>query len=318
MKPLFEVLEEMGEDTRFRFELGNTTFELSHAECDGYGAMMKLMRRTAVSFTAPAQRTDAAPPSLLERVRAFVRVVRHRPASPLVLRKHETTWKPGDRVIHRPSAGRVLSADESARVFAAAKTAGVSVNSFLLHALTEAVAPSIAEPSATVTWGVPVNMRGPIRIEPEDANCSSIMPVDVPRGAQPASVHEALVRALRDNLHWGKWDQLNTASRLGRRVLKKKLASYYATAGAARIGVFSNVGVWTGATEPGVGLLAYGVPLLPDPLFAAAITWNGKLGLTLRAHPSLGVDDVTVAEWLKAWLLRLAPAALARDERGAA
>ncbi|MBZ0233432.1 MAG: hypothetical protein K8M05_13985, partial [Deltaproteobacteria bacterium] len=207
--------------------------------------------------------------------------------------------------------------------FAAARAAGASVSSYLLHALTEAVVPELAEPSATVTWAVPVNMRGPVRVVPEDANASSLMPVDVPRGAAPAAVHGALQQALAANLHWGKWDQLRTAARLGRRILRKKVAAHYRTAGsgAARVGVFSNVGVWSGASEPDVGVIAYGVPVLPDPLFAVALTWNGKLALSLRAHPSLGVDDATVARWLDAWCeraLRLGASPLAQGERGAA
>jgi hypothetical protein len=318
MRALFEIVEEMGEDVRFTFTLGDKSMDISHAESDGFGGMLRFLRREGIAFTAPAQRTDTAPPSWLERVRALVRIVRHRPASPLVLRAREVSWKPGDRVTHRPTAGQLLSAEASARLFAAAKAAGVSVSSYLLHALTESVVPDIAEPSTTVTWGIPVNMRGPVRIEPEDANCSSLMPVDVPRAAQPAAVHAALTDALAANLHWGKWDQLNTAARLGRRILKKKVSAYYKTAGAVRIGVFSNVGVWSGASAPDAGVLAYGVPVLPDPLFAGAITWNGKLALTLRAHPSLGVDDATVARWLDAWVLRLGPSALAQDERGAA
>lgn len=318
MGMLFEIIEALGEDPRFTFTLQRVdaaqphaspiaSMEISHAESDGYGGMSRFLRREGVEFVAPAQREDTAPPSWRERVRAFVRVVRHRPASPLVLRARETAWKPGDRVTHRPTAGRLLSAEASARVFAAAKAAGASVSSFLLHGLTEAVAPEIAEPSATVTWGVPVNMRGPVRMVPDDANCSSLMPVDVPRGATPAAVHESLTRAFAANLHWGKWDQLNTAARLGRRILTKKVSAYYKTAGAARIGVFSNVGVWSGTTDADVGVVPYGVPVLPDPLFAGAITWNGKLALTLRAHPSLGVDDATVARWLEQWALRLEP-----------
>ena len=324
---VFELLEELGEDPRFQFSLRQVasvepmaTLTISHAECDGFGAMSRLLRREGIAYVAPAQRADAPAPSWRERLRALVRIVRYRPASPLVLVPRTTTWKPGDRVTQRPEAGRILSAEESAAIFAAARAAGASVTSYLLHGLTEAVATALAEPSPTVTWAVPVNMRGPVRIA-DDANGSSLTPVDVPRGDTPAAVHGALQAALAANLHWGKWDQLNLAARLGRRILRKKIAAHYATAGTARLGVFSNVGVWSGATAPDVGVIAYGVPVLPDPLCAIALTWNGKLALSLRAHPSLGVDDATVAGWLEAWCeyaLRLGPAVLAQGERGAA
>jgi len=223
----------------------------------------------------------------------------------LVLRCTNPAWTRGAKVTARAGAGRLLSAEASARVFAAAKAAGVSASSFLLHALTESVVPLVAEPGAAVTWGVPVNMRGPVRIVPEDANASSIVPVDVPRGGDVHAVHAALAQALAANLHWGKWDQLNAVARLGKRLLRKKVSHYYRTANAARIGVFSNVGAWTGDTAPDVGVLAYGLPMLPEPLFASALTWNGKLALCLRVHPSVTTDAALVERWVDAWVARV-------------
>jgi hypothetical protein len=127
----------------------------------------------------------------------------------------------------------------------------------------------------------------------------------VPRGADARAVHAALLRSLSANLHWGKWDQLNTVARLGKRFLRGKVRHYYRTADPARIGVFSNVGAWRGATADDIGIVAYGVPALTDPLFAGALTWNGKLALTLRAHPSLTTSDVEVARWRDAWIAQL-------------
>jgi hypothetical protein len=309
---LFEILDAMGEDTRFRFTLERVgggaplaSLDLPHAESDGQGGLSRFLRRHEIAFTAPSLRRETAPPPWRDRVRALVRVARHQPAAPLVLTRR-SPWTPGTRVTARAGATRLLSAGASARVFALAKASGVSVTSLLLHGLTETVVPRIATPSAAVTWAIPVNMRGPVRGVPADGNCSSLMPVDVPRGHTPVAVHLALREALAADLHWGKWDQVNLAARLGRRVLAKKVRAYYQSAGAVRIGAFSNLGAWTGATDADVGVLAHGVPLLPDPLFATALTWNGKLGLALRAHPSLTTDDTEVAGWLDAWIASFA------------
>ena len=193
---------------------------------------------------------------------------------------------PRCEVSARAAAGTLLSAEVSARVFADAKAAGVSVSAHLLHALTDAVVPLIAKPGGFVTWGVPVDMRGPIEVAPADANASSIVPVEVPRRGDAREVHAALLGALAANMHWGKWDQLNLIARLGKRFLRKKVQHFYRTSGAARIGVFSNLGAWRGSTEHDIGILAFGVPVLTDPLFAGVLSWNGKLALTLRAHPS--------------------------------
>ncbi|HVK77359.1 MAG TPA: hypothetical protein VM734_28830 [Kofleriaceae bacterium] len=312
---LFEILDEMGEDPRFTFELARVGAaapiardHVHHAEADGHGGLTRFLRAQGLEFVTPALR-DGVAPSLVERARALVRLARHRGGPALTLHRTNPAWTRGARVEARASAGRLLSAEASARVFAAAKAAGASVSAYLLHGLTEAVVPLIAGPSASVTWGVPVNMRGPVRVEPDDANASSIMPVDVPRGAAPPAVHTALQQALAANLHWAKWDQLNLVARLGKRALRRKVSHYYRTADPARIGIFSNVGAWRGAGDDDVGILAYGVPVLTDPLFAGALSWNGKLAVTLRVHPCLTTDAAEVAGWLDAWIARLEPQA---------
>jgi hypothetical protein len=309
---LFEILDEMGENPRFLFALSKlgvaeplAQAEIHHRESDGYGGLTRFLRDQGVRFEAPTFRGDTRPPPLLERVRAVLRVARDRGGEPLAFLRTNPAWTRGAPVTARAGAGRLLAADASARVFAAAKAEGVSVTSFLLHRLTESVGPLVIAPGTSVAWGVPVNMRGPVRIEPDDANASSIMPVRVPRGATPAAVQEALSGALAANLHWGKWDQLNLVARLGKRALRKKVSHFYRTADAARLGIFSNVGSWRGQSADDVGVIAYGLPTLTDPIFAAALTWNGMLALTLRAHPSLTGDDAEVGRWLDAWITAL-------------
>lgn len=309
---LFEILAELGEDPTFTFaraRVGDPAplerVDIDHAESDGHGGLTRFLQHHRISFESPAPRAGETAPSFAERVRAVVRVARHRGDEPLAFRRRDSSWVRGTKVTARPAAGTLLSADATAHVVTSAKAAGVSVSAYLLHALTESVVPLVAEPGRSVTWGIPVNMRGPIEVVPADANASSIMPVDVPRGGDARMVHAALVHALEVNLHWGKWDQLNLIARLGKRFLRKKVEHYYRTADPARIGVFSNVGAWRGSTDDDIGILAYGVPAFTDPLFAGVLTWNGKLALTLRAHPSLATTDAEVAGWLDAWLARL-------------
>ncbi len=309
---LFEILDEMGENPTFTFalsRLGDATplarADIHHAESDGRGGLTRFLRQHDIRFESPPSRADSAVPSFIERVRAVVRVARHRPTEPMVLSRGNPSWVRGAKVTERAAAGTLLSAEASARVFADAKAAGVSVSAHLLHALTETVVPEVAEPGRFVTWGVPVDMRGPVEVEPADANASSIIPVEVPRRGDAREVHAALLRSLANNMHWGKWDQLNLIARLGKRFLRKKVQHFYRTSGAARIGVFSNLGAWRGSTDQDIGILAFGVPMLTDPLFAGVLSWNGKLALTLRVHPSLTTSDTEVAGWHTAWLARL-------------
>ncbi len=309
---VFEILDEMGEDSTFTFTMKRVgqdaslaTTDIHHKDSDGYGGLTRFLRAQQIAFEMPTQREHTRPPPLAERLRAVARVVRHKGEAPLVFRCTNPAWTPGSKVRARASVGRLLSADATSALVAAAKAAGATVSAYLLHGLTEAVVPFIAEPSRSVTWGVPVNMRGPVRVVPEEANCSSIMPINVPRGTAVAAVQLALQQALAANLHWGKWDQLNAVARLGKGLLRKKVSHYYRNPDPARIGVFSNLGAWRGATEPDLGIIAYGPPLMPDPIFVAVLTWNGKLALSLRAHPMVTADVAEIERWMDAWIARL-------------
>jgi hypothetical protein len=315
---LFEILAEKGEDMRFRCVLQRVSggepvgeWVMHHKDVDGYGSVVTFLRAQGIAFAAPNGRPETQPPSLPERVRAFLRVVTLKPNEEVRFRVRNPEWKPGERVTRRAEAGRLLSEAETQRVVAAAKADGVSVNSRLLHTLNEAVTPLVADVRTQSSWGVPVNMRGPVRVEPELANASSIVPVTIRTGAPVREVDATIRSLINENYHWGKWDQVNLMIRFGERATRKKIDQYYRGADPARVGVFSNVGVWSGATDGDVGLVPYGTPTLVDPIFAAAITWNGKLGVALRVHPSVTLSDELVGTWLSAWLGKLLPEALA-------
>ena len=219
----------MGEDPTFTFALSRVgtappvaRTDIHHAESDGRGGLTRFLRQQGIAFESPRSRVDEAAPTFFERVRAVVRVARHRSREQIVLSLRNPAWFRGAKVSARAAAGTLPSAEAIARVFADAKAAGVSVSAHLLHALTDAVVPLIAKPGSFVTWGVPVDMRGPIEVAPADANASSIVPVEVPRRGDAREVHAALLGALAANMHWGKWDQLNLIARLGKRFCARR------------------------------------------------------------------------------------------------
>jgi hypothetical protein len=203
----------------------------------------------------------------------------------------------------RARAGRVLTPEQTRAVRDAAKRAGVSVNSLLLHALDHTVTPLLAWTTGASRWGVPVNMRGPVQVRPELANASSIVSVEIKRGASARDVHETVRDLLARHLDWGKWDQANLMLRLGERAARRQVTRYHGNrAHAARLGIFSNLGVWSGALPPDVALFAFGPATAVDPLFATAVTWNGRLSLALTVHPSLTTSPGDVDRWVASWL----------------
>jgi hypothetical protein len=305
---LFEVLAEQGEDMRFRIGLARVGAEDSyddhrahHKDVDGYGAVVSLFRAREIEFEAPAGRSEPAP-SLRRRASAMVHVMQGGQGD-------RVRWKTPTAAASAPAhaeAARLLSEAETNRLRAACKREGVSMTALLLRALNATVTPLVADGKGPATWTVPVNMRGGVRVEPDIANASSLVALLIAPGATSRDVDRALREAIEQNLHWGKWDQVNLMIRFGERALRKKVRQYYAGGHASRIGVFSNIGAWKARVASDVGIVGFGPATRMDPIFAGAITLNGKLSLSMRAHPLLGVRSSDVKEWLDAWLRALA------------
>jgi hypothetical protein len=196
------------------------------------------------------------------------------------------------------------------------------MTALLLQALNATVTPLVADGAGPATWTVPVNMRGGVRVEPDIANASSLVALPIELTATSRDVDRALRDAIARDLHWGKWDQVNLMIRFGERALRKKVRQYYAGGSASRIGVFSNVGAWKARVPADVGMLGFGPATRMDPIFAGAVTLNGKLCLSMRVHPLLGATPSDVKGWLGAWIEALegtnsTARATPRAERGA-
>jgi predicted metal-dependent hydrolase len=313
---IFEILDELGENPVMSGELWDTETgarvhhaEYHHKDVDGYGAMCRLLGDHRVAFSPPAGRAERVPPPLWVRARALLAVMRQKLRLEGVhWRVANPAWKTGNRVIERRKAGRILTREQTTRVRDAARRAGVSVNSYLLHALNRSVTPLVAETDGKSRWGVPVNMRGPVRVEPELANASSIVSVEIADGDSAKDVQETTKDILSRKLDWGKWDQVNLMMRFGEAAARRQVREYYGNnAHPARIGVFSNLGVWSGDLPPEVGFLVFGPATAVDPLFATAVTWNGRLSIALAVHPSISETPSEVDGWIGAWLSRLLP-----------
>jgi hypothetical protein len=315
---IFEILDELGENCTMAGEFWQLDTgvrahraEYHHKDLDGYGAICTLLAERNVKFVPPPPRPEKAPPSRLVRARALAAVLRQKlrlEGVSWIVRNE--SWKQGTRVTRRACGGRVLTAEQTARVREAAKRTGVSVNSLLLHALNHAVTPLVARTSGRSRWGMPVNMRGPVRVEPEMANTSSIVSVEIADGASAKEVHSVVSDLFARKLDWGKWDQINLMMRLGERAARRKVREYYGnTAHPARIGVFSNLGQWSAESAADEGFLVFGTTTAVDPVFATAVSWNGRLSIALNVHPSLTESSPVVDGWVAAWLEAVLPGA---------
>jgi hypothetical protein len=301
---VFQLIAEQGEDTHLcaEFRRGNgelyAQYEVDHIDQDGYGGMVGIFQKLGVPFEAPTAKS-ADPPSALARAAALLRFATRRRQRALRLRKRDASWRDAKRSIQ---VGQVLSRAATREMLQRAKASGATLSSFILHALNRTVAPEVVEDASAVTWALPVNMRGPLRIEPELGNGSSLVLVPIEAHHRPGDIDRAVRKLLAQGSHWAKWDQMNFMLGLSERSARKQLESYYLKPDPARLGVFSNLAIWKADLPDDVGLVAFGAATLVDPIFASAGTLNGRLGLGLRVHPSLAATQADVERWFARWL----------------
>jgi len=300
----FEELAGLGERTDIRF--GRITGEAvdwvdtPHARCDGLGALARLLRRDGHTVALPTLSPSRRPGFL----RTLWAILRHDPGAerrPCVpWRRFEGAKAPAGPA-SRP-AWRLLQAEASARIEAAAEARGVSGNSLLLSALDRAAAPRLVREPQPSLWLMPVNMRGAVKIERDTQNQSSFLPVAVPRDGEPEAVHGEVRRLLSAQVHWAAWAVAVVLPRwVSRARYSAYVKKYHARPGHPWLGTFSNLGAWD--VPDGRDGWVFAPPTARTvPLAAGAITLRGRLGLALDAHPVLDLPPGELFELLDAWI----------------
>lgn len=300
----FEELAALGERTDIRFGrvagADVTWADTPHARCDGLGALARLLRADGHTVTLPTL-TPSKRPGFFRTLWA---VLRHDPGAE---RRPSVAWRrfEGGRTPAGPPsrpAWRLLPADASGRIEAAAEARGVSSNSLLLAALDRAVAPRLVRELRPSLWLVPVNMRGAVQAGRDTQNQSSFLPVTVPRDGPPEAVHGEVRRLLAAQVHWAAWAVAMVLPRwVSRARYTAYVKKYHARSGHPWLGTFSNLGAWDvpDATDGWV----FAPPTARTvPLAAGAVTLRGRLGLALDAHPVLDLPASEVVGLLDGWI----------------
>jgi hypothetical protein len=287
----FGLARERGEHADITFALldhaGQVTWRaFPHQSVDGIAAMAALIG------TAELPRMPAA--------------WQERPERPLpspFMRKQAAQWSALDRAkLGEPSARahRFLSKEDTARVRAAAKASGVSVNSLLAWALGRAIEGELNRDVGSLLFEVPVNLRGAplLAALPPTSNIFSTITVDL--GApSPRDVHAAVQTALSRGEHWSSWGSLTIGREQGLEFVRGA-AKNAATGVGFRVGVFSNMGVWSGAGHEAIAFCP--PPAVRTPLAAGAVTFNERLGLMLLGHANLADYASKLDAWIERWV----------------
>ena len=311
IRPWFEALESLDEFIGIRFGRlapGASEIEwifLPHTDFDGIGGLAHLLRERGAEVGDLPMSPHPAALSWLAFLRALPGMLGPR---------RRLSWKSLKRGPKLEKANQpppavsvhVFSEDDTAKIRWAARNADVSVNSLLLRHLDRAVRPYLQDPSSATPWMVPVNLRGRVTQPSDVKNHSSYIAIRIMASDGAKAVHRRIYTELQKGRHCANWKSFDAGS-LCSEGMKRLLIKKDRAVSQWNIGGFSNLGIWDwekSITDPRcLGDWFFSPPVLRSQyLGAGCVTFQGRLTLTLQAHPDLTSAPEVTELWVRNWV----------------
>lgn len=254
--------------------------DLSHSVADGLGALSILLGRDGHKIGELPAGRSARPRTWRERFNVWKHFLR----AVAPTRCAWTTWHPERKVTAREIAWQLWSHEATERLEARCRAEGTTTNAVMLSLLSRVVGEHLTQSDATQTWLFPVNMRGAVTLENPTANHSSAVTVETYRHSTPEEVAAGIREPLKRGIHWGTWWILNVGRIVGLAGMRR-LARWRAN-GNFSTGTFSNLGAWNHG-DPAVAWIPCPPGTLNYPIGFATVIWHGRLGYSLKIHPSV-------------------------------
>ncbi len=273
---------------------------VSHCECDGIGAFARLLRQDGASLASLPQ-TQSSCRSFLS---PLWNLWRHR--EDRQHRANRLDWNFDKQIRSGPSqavAWHLFREEETIRIIHHCRERRVTVNSFLLKHLDQAVRPEIRRPATRIPWMVPVNLRGDVRLPDDTENHVSCIDVWIANDDSPEAIHRQIRDRLQRGEHRANYLLLNIGRLLGM-PLKVKLLRRNRSRPNGNIGAFSNLGVWDkDKAISNRDSWLFCPPVVDGQLLGAGcVTFQGRMGLTLQAHPWYAGDPQIASRCLRRWV----------------
>ncbi len=272
---------------------------VSHCMCDGIGGFARLLREHGAELnTLPSTRNPCrstlGPLWKLWRKKELDQECADR--RDWVVEDHAEPSLPP------PLAWHLFTREETKAIQQKCGEEKVSVNSFLLKHLDQAVRPDIQKPQAAITWMVPVNLRGDITHNDDCANHVSYIEPRIAADDSPSDIQNQIRQRLLRGEHRAVYFLLGLGRFLSHKT-KVKLIIKGRNNPAGNIGAFSNLGVWDSEKTINTNNSWFFCPpvVKGQLLGAGCVTFQNRLSLTIQGHPALQ-DQPEIA---KAWMKRI-------------
>lgn len=302
----FRAAQETGDYMGIRYgrgKPGSETIEwffVPHEVCDGIGGFARLLRGHGIELES-LPRTAQPSRGILRPLWNLWRAA----LEPNHCATRED-WKLYQDRRTGPSTAitwHLFTEDDTEQIRQHCRQQSISVNSYLLKQLDQAVRPDIHRPDACLQWMVPVNLRGDVIHADDTANHVSYVKPRINATDTTAEIQQQINRRLTRGEHRGSYLMMVVLGKLLSHKTKLKIVAHDRTRSAGNIGAFSNLGVWD--SEKAIDtehFYLFCPPVAQGQLLGAGcVTFQGRLGLSLQASPSLSNQPELATGWMERW-----------------
>lgn len=272
---------------------------VSHCECDGVGGFARLLREHGASLERLPETKHSCGGIIGPIWRKFRDDRSDKECA------NRTDWQlsePSKTGPPKAVAWHLFTEAETQALRERCRREGVTVNSFLLKHLDQAVRPDIKRSTAPISWMIPVNLRGDINHDDDTSNHVSYVEPQITESDSVKDIQLNIHRLLERGEHRCHYI-LMVLGKFLNHDSKVRLIKRYRIKTTANIGAFSNLGVWDSEKS----IRTHDSWLFCPPVSGAAllgagcITFQGQLALTIQAHPSLADTPEVAQDWMMRW-----------------
>ena len=302
----FQASEASGDFIGIRYGRKSTHSEevewgfISHCDCDGIGGFARILRKSDAEIQNLPE-TNHPNRKIIVPLWSLCR--KNPRTSTVAMREDWALSKQHGTGPSRAVAWHLFTEEETDQIRQNCRRKKVTVNSFLLKQLDQAVRPDIKKPAAAIPWMIPVNLRGDIKYADDTENhVSCIEPLIAAEDSTENIQHKIRLRLARGE-HRANYLVFCLGKFLTHQ-MKVKWVTKTRNKPKGNIGAFSNLGVWdSGKNIETTDSWFFCPPVCKGQLLGAGcVTFQNRLSLTIQAHPNLSDQPQIAKTWMERWV----------------
>ena len=272
------------------------TYEFSHSLMDGTSAIPHYFEELGEKIV-PRETDFKKKISLWTIIKLTFQSLTISPASRPQWSFLDTTRRPLN--VHE-YAKFCLTKEDTKKIKDFCKENSLSENAYIISKFSKLVLEMVDNPQDEMTWLFPVNIRGIINKRDPKQNHSSFIPINVSNQTTVSGINHQIRSQLKSLRYLGIWWVHHLGVIFGKGLMRK--LSLRASKRSFWLGTVSNVGEWE-TNSPEYKTLGddetwfFAAPGSNNfPIGLIIMTFNGKMGLSLKIHPSICEDNLKKAK----------------------